>query len=182
MTDTKDKLAALKNKKVATPEAQGPDTSEVLEDAKQEIVPEPVVQPQIAQPAPTVPAQPVMKDSSIKEYQQYSSARISTCLVTPSGIRINFTDYSYYTSNKEIIAYLDKTISDGSKAIKRGMLVSADEINPAMAAKRKIIEEFKASQAGRDFSGQGQVDALAAAGKLGGAGTGTVSTPDVPIG
>ena len=117
--------------------------------------------------------------SGKKEYQQYQSARVSTCLVTPAGQRINFTNYNFYTKDADTIAYLDGAIEKGMRAISKGEKLSADEINPAAAAKRKIIEDFKASQEGRDFSGVGQKEALAAAGKTGGVGTGMVGTGQV---
>jgi hypothetical protein len=117
--------------------------------------------------------------TTTKEYQQYTSARISTCLITPTGKRINFTNYEYYTKDKEIITFLDEELENGCRAFVKGQLLSVDDINPAAAAKRKIIEDFKASQDGRDFSMKGQQEALAAAGKSGGAGTGSVSTEGV---
>lgn len=179
MTDAKDALAALKTKKAETPEAPDLSVGEVPEEVQTAPTPEPepVVEPE---PEVVEPVAPVLKDTSIKEYQSYTSARISTCLVTPGGIRINFTDYSLYTKNEDVIEYLNKTIKDGCKAIKIGERLSADEINPAAAFKRKVIEEFKASQEGRDFSGQGVMAAKAAAGQSGGAGTGMVTSDQVP--
>ncbi len=181
MTDAKDALAALKKKTPAVSE-----DGEILGQDSPVPIPEPEVHTTTPQ-TPVAPlgsqvvnqAEPELKDSSIKEYQQYSSARISTCMVTPGGIRINFTDYTYYTKNEEVMEYLDKAIDDGCKAITKGVRVSADEINPAAAAKRKIIEEFKKSQEGRDFSGQGVMAAKAAAGLAGGAGTGVVTSDGV---
>lgn len=86
------------------------------------------------------------------EYQQYTSARIAASLITPEGKRINFTNYEYYTKDTDIMEYLNNQIAKGLKGFKRGKMVRASEINPMAALKRKHIEEFLASQAGRDFS------------------------------
>jgi len=109
------------------------------------------------------------------EYQQYSSSRISTCMIAPSGKRINFTNYEYYTKDAEIIAFLDGEIDAGIRVITKGDLVTKSELSPAAALKRKHIEEFKASQEGRDFS---DAEAKPKPG-AGGAGTGAVSTAGV---
>lgn len=109
------------------------------------------------------------------EYQQYSSSRISTCMIVPGGKRINFTNYEYYTKDPEIIAYLDKEIAAGMRVITKGKMVSQDDLNPAAALRRKTIEEFKASQEGRDFSESRAKPKPGA----GGAGTGAVSTAGV---
>ena len=85
-------------------------------------------------------------------YTQYTSSRISTCLITPSGKRINFTNYEYYTQDLENISYLDREIDRGIRGITKGKQVTEADINPLTAQKRKHIEEFLASQTGRDFS------------------------------
>ena len=114
-----------------------------------------------------------------KEYQSYSSARISTSLVTPTGKRINFTNYAYYTNDEEIISFLNREIKLGCPAITKGDRLSADEINPAAAEKRRIIEEFKVSQEGRDFSGEFAMEERIKRGKVSGSGTGTLTTSGV---
>ena len=85
-------------------------------------------------------------------YTQYTSSRIATCFITPGGKRINFTNYEYYTQDLENISYLDREIERGIRGIIKGKQVTAEDINPLSAQKRKHIEEFLASQAGRDFS------------------------------
>ena len=115
---------------------------------KQEIkLPDPPAGASTDVPASAVPAAPVVVDL----YQQYTSARVSTCLITQSGKRINFTNYQYSTKDPEIIAYLDREIANGLIGFTKGKRVTAEELNPEIAKKRKIIEEFKASQEGREF-------------------------------
>ncbi len=93
------------------------------------------------------PAQAVPED----QYQQYTASRVSTCLITPSGKRINFTNYQLYTKDSEIIRYLDREIEAGTIGIIKGKILTTSELNPEAAKKREIIEEFKASQEGREF-------------------------------
>ncbi len=100
--------------------------------------------------APVVTPAPV---ESVAEYQQYTSSRVSTCLITPTGKRINFSSYQYYTKDPEIVAYLDAEISRGLIGFIKGKMLAAAELDPEAAKKREIIEEFKASQEGRDFGG-----------------------------
>lgn len=104
------------------------------------------------------PAAPVIKEAAspdspelVAEYQQYTSARISTCLITNKGKRINFSSYQYYTKDSEIIRYLDKEIAAGLGGFVKGKLLTAAELDPEATKRRKIIEEFKASQEGREF-------------------------------
>jgi hypothetical protein len=85
-------------------------------------------------------------------YQQYTCSRVSTCLITPTGKRVNFTNYEYYTKDPDIIEYLNAEIQNGIRGIKSGQQVKAADINPMAALKRKHIEEFLASQDGRDYS------------------------------
>jgi hypothetical protein len=85
-------------------------------------------------------------------YQQYTCSRVSTCMITPLGKRANFTNYEYYTKDPDIIEYLDAEIEFGVRGIKKGALVAAEDINPMAALKRQHIEEFLASQEGRDYS------------------------------
>ena len=100
-------------------------------------------------PAPPVAPAPAVKEKAI--YQQYTASKVSTCLVTPGGKRINFTNYQTYTKDPEIIAYLDAEIAGGLTNFTKGKLLTAEELNPEAAKKREIIEEFKASQEGREF-------------------------------
>lgn len=86
-------------------------------------------------------------------YQHFTSARISTCFITPGGKRVNFTNYEYYTKDPEIIAYLEKEIASNPRCgVTVGEKVAAEDINPMAALKRKHIQEFLESQKGRDFS------------------------------
>jgi len=85
------------------------------------------------------------------EYQQYTASRVSTCLITPTGKRINFSNYQYYTKDPEIVAYLDTEISRGLIGFIKGKMLTAAELDPETAKKREIIDEFKASQEGREF-------------------------------
>lgn len=100
------------------------------------------------------------------EYQQYASTRVSVCLIAPGGKRINFANYEYYTKDPELIAFLDKEIAAGLRGFTKGKLVRAKDINPAAALKRKHIEEFLASQEGRDFT-SAQADPAVVAKKAG---------------
>ncbi len=106
-------------------------------------------------PAPAEPVAeafvPIVEPEPVELYQQYASSRVSTCLITPNGKRINFTNYQYYTKDPDIIRYLDREIVGGLKVITKGNKLTADELNPEAAKKRRIIEEFKASQEGREF-------------------------------
>lgn len=103
----------------------------------------------------TPPVVPVVPDAPAKtnedKYQQYNSSRVSACLITPTGKRINFTNYQYYTKDPEIVAYLDSQIQQGLSGFVKGNLLTAAELDPETAKRRKIIEEFKASQEGREF-------------------------------
>lgn len=90
--------------------------------------------------------------ASTELYTQYTSSRLATCFITEAGIRINFTNYEYYTKNPVVIEYLDSQIAQGQRTIAKGKQVKAEDINPMAAKKRKHIEEFLASQVGRDFS------------------------------
>lgn len=102
--------------------------------------------------APVIPATaPPVIAELVAEYQQYTASRVSTCLITPTGKRINFSDYQYYTRDPEIIQYLDKEIKAGLIGFIKGKLLTAAELDPEATKKREIIEEFKASQEGRDF-------------------------------
>lgn len=100
---------------------------------------------------PELPAAEVPKVKEKAEYQQYTASRVSTCLITPTGKRINFSNYQYYTKDPEIIRYLDKEITAGLKGLIKGKVLTASELNPEAAKKREIIEEFKVSQEGREF-------------------------------
>lgn len=100
--------------------------------------------------APPDPPAPVVAEP-VAEYQQYTASRVSTCLITPTGKRINFTNYQYYTKDPKIIRYLDTEISRGLKGFIKGKVLTAEELNPDAAKKREIIEEFKVSQEGREF-------------------------------
>jgi hypothetical protein len=108
------------------------------------------------------PVSPVLSNpnpaTSVPEYQVYNSSRISTCLFTTSGKRINFSNYQYYTKDTEIIAYLDREIKDGLTGFTKGKMLSAEDLNPEAAKKREIIEEFKASQEGREFGNTKRVE------------------------
>jgi len=97
---------------------------------------------------PVVAPDPV---ESAAEYQQYTASRVSTCLITPTGKRINFSNYQYYTKDLEIITYLDKEIKTGLIGFIKGKMLTAAQLDPEAAKKREIIEEFKASQEGREF-------------------------------
>jgi len=133
--DTAALLANLKNK--ANPEGSAPVVETVVET-------DPVVVPTAA--APVVIPTPV-----VDQYQQYTASRASTCLITPTGKRINFTNYQYYTKDPEIVAYLDREIASGLRGFTKGKVLTAEELNPEAALKRKIIDEFKDSQEGREF-------------------------------
>jgi len=104
-----------------------------------------------------IPSTPIPKVAGVNpeaaaEYKQYTSSKISTCLFTPTGKRINFTNYEYYTKDPEIMEYLDYEIANGLIGFKAGKMVKAEDINPMAALKRRHIEEFLASQEGRDYS------------------------------
>ena len=102
-------------------------------------------------PEAQVPVEPPVAPVQEVEYQQYTSARVSTCLITPSGKRVNFTNYQYYTNDPEIVRYLDAEIARGLSNFTKGEMLTADELDPETAKRRKIIDEFKASQEGREF-------------------------------
>jgi hypothetical protein len=104
----------------------------------------------ITAPAALDPTAPVEQEAE-KIFQHYSSSRVSTCLVTTAGVRINFTNYEYYTKNPDIIEYLNEAIAVGLRGITKGEMVSKDELSPMAALKRKHIAEFLASQKGRDY-------------------------------
>ncbi len=87
----------------------------------------------------------------VAEYQQYTSSRVATCLITQSGKRINFTNYQFYTKDSEIISYMDREIKAGLRGFRKGKKLTATELDPEAAKKREIIDEFKASQEGREF-------------------------------
>ena len=138
-------LAKLKAK--TNPDALAPDSINIA---------------QVAKDVETVEANPVIKTEMIgakslappalvAEYQQYTAAKVSTCLITSTGKRINFTNYQYYTKDPEIIRYLDREIANGLIGFIRGKMLTAAELDPETAKKREIIEEFKASQEGREF-------------------------------
>ncbi len=112
-------------------------------------------------------------DTPAEQYQQYTSSRISTCLITPTGKRINFTNYEYYTKDPEIIAYLDNLIKARVRGFTKGAVVTAEDINPMAALKRKHIQEFLDSQAGRKF------DSLKENASGAGAGAGILPTTGV---
>ena len=133
------------------------DASSILAKAKASIEGSDNAPPEVE--APDTVVQTVVVPSEGAVYQQYSSARTSTCLITPTGKRINFTSYQYYTKDPEIIAYLDKAIKDGLRGFTKGKKLTAEELNPEAAKKREIIEEFKASQEGREFGNTKAVEA-----------------------
>ena len=123
-------------------------------------------------PAPA-PVSDTNTDADDPLFQQYSSARQSCSLITPTGARINFTNYEFYTKEPAFIEYIDSLIDSGVRGFKKGKAVHASEVNPMAALKRKHIEEFLASQTGRDFTG-GQITKQQAM-----AGVGTLTTDGV---
>ena len=130
------------------------DTSVLLANLKKRADPEvPVVKTAPALATAAIPAAPVVEvePAQIAEYQQYTSSRIATCLITQSGKRINFTNYQYYTKDPDIIAYMDTELKNGLRGFRKGKKLTATELDPETAKKREIIDEFKASQEGREF-------------------------------
>jgi hypothetical protein len=108
--------------------------------------------PEVPAPAQeSMLAEEKLSPKSVSEYQQYIAARVSTCLITTTGKRINFINYQYYTKDPEIVSFLDKEISQGLKGFTKGKVLTAEELNPEAAKKRAIIDDFKASQEGREF-------------------------------
>lgn len=153
------------------------DTAKLMADTKAKAAAEtPAETPVI--PATPVVTPPVTKPSG-DGFQQFSCVRQSTCLITPTGKRVNFTDYEYYTKDQEIIDYLKQQIEAGLRIIKVGAVVSAEDINPAAALKRKHIKEFLESQEGRDYTAVSEAKKLVEEGKTAGAGTGAVNTTGV---
>jgi len=140
-----------------TPEAKI-DTATLLADIKKKANKAAALKVPVVEAAPTIEAaQPIPAvappdpPAQVAEYQQYTSSRISTCLITPTGKRINFSNYQYYTKDPEIVRYLDKEIAQGLRGFVKGKILTAAELDPEAAKKRKIIDEFKASQEGREF-------------------------------
>jgi hypothetical protein len=85
-------------------------------------------------------------------YQQFSCNRVACCVITPSGKRVNFTNYEHYTKDPEIVEFITEQIYLGARGFTKGAVVPAEDVNPQSAMKRKIIEEFLLSQKGRDFT------------------------------
>ena len=147
------------------------DTATLLADIKKkankaaalEVAPAVEAAPVVPEPAPVIEAAKLhpaglaglaeaAKTPELEaEYQQYTSSRNATCLITQSGKRINFTNYQYYTKDPDIIAYMDTELKNGLRGFRKGKKLTATELDPEAAKKREIIDEFKASQEGREF-------------------------------
>lgn len=107
-------------------------------------------------PAPTLTATDVSVPEQVTPkcgfFQHYLCSRISNILITPKGTKITFTNYELFTDDPDVVHYLDTEIEAGLKIISRGRIVSKEDTQPMAALKRKHIEEFLASQQGRDFT------------------------------
>lgn len=79
-----------------------------------------------------------------QEFQEYTSARSSTRLITESGFRITFTNFQYLTQNEEAIAYLDEQIKLGLAGITKGKVLTTSDLNPMEALRKTMEAEIRA--------------------------------------
>ena len=77
-------------------------------------------------------------------FQQYKSARPAIRLVTPTGLRITFTNFQFLTQNEEFIAYLDLEISRGLQGITKGDVLTTSDLDPMQSMRKKVRAELLA--------------------------------------
>lgn len=82
-----------------------------------------------------------------QSYQHYSSSRIAMRMITPTGKRITFTNFTFITADDEVIAYIDSEIAQGLREVKKGKRMTHAEADPMQALKRQIIKEYEADKA-----------------------------------
>lgn len=87
-----------------------------------------------------------MTESADTEYQCYASSRPSMQLITTKGKRIAFVSSQFITTDRDIIEYLDDEISRGLNLVTKGKPMTADEIDPMSALKKKHIAEYLAKE------------------------------------
>jgi hypothetical protein len=92
--------------------------------------------------------------SAAPKFQHYSSAKSSMKMITPGGLLITFTAYSFQTNNEVMIEYLDSEISIGNTALTKGELLTEEEASPIAALKAKHFAEFEAQQAATVAAGR----------------------------
>ncbi len=88
--------------------------------------------------------------SDNKVYHQYFSTRPIMNIATTTGKMIHFVGSTYVTDAEDEIAFLDNEIRAGLKAIyvkQDKKTVSAVELDPLAAIKKKVIDEYLAAQA-----------------------------------
>ena len=78
--------------------------------------------------------------------QKYSSGRPNTVMLTELGTRIFFKNNVFFTSNKEIIDYLDTQCELGVAGITKEGEFDAEVLNAEEAYKQKIIAEYEAKR------------------------------------
>ena len=94
---------------------------------------------QIPTTAPVKPA-----DSDEQEFQQFKSARASTRMVTPLGLRISFTNFQFLTQNQDAIDYLDAEIAGGLQGITKGSILTTSDLDPMEALRKTVRAELLA--------------------------------------
>lgn len=78
------------------------------------------------------------------KFQQYSSSRMSMRLITDEGKKVNFCNYTFMTTDQDVIDYLDREKEVALRnIIVKGEMVSAKEADPMEALKKKWIAEHE---------------------------------------
>lgn len=101
----------------------------------------------ITENKPIVMAETKDKSAQSVMWQQYKSARPSVRTITSSGKRICFTNYEYFTREKDVVEWLDSEISNyGLPGITKGELMSTSERDPMEKLKKQHIAEYLAAE------------------------------------
>lgn len=87
-----------------------------------------------------------------KLYHQFSSTIKSCRMVMPDGRGISFVNGVYTTDREDEIVFLKTEIKNRHPHISEGAQLTAEDLDPMAALKRKIIEDYEREKAlGRDM-------------------------------
>lgn len=87
------------------------------------------------------------EEVSEPKYQHYNCSKQSMKMLTTKGTPIIFVRGEMATTNKEVIAYLDKEIELGLNVVTKGQLLTAAESDPMTKYRETVIADYLAEQA-----------------------------------
>ncbi len=95
---------------------------------------------QVARIEPSVPVEEV-------RWQQYTSARRAIRTFTDKGKSIKFTNYEYFTREKDVAMWLDSQIAiNGLPGVTKGKLLTSSERDPMEVLRKQHIAEYLKDQ------------------------------------